>query len=160
MKLRRIAFALISLILCASPSRAQSRNAFKDLIQVGILAEDLSDADAKIGLTRSTLESRALVAVKRDIPKITVKDSAVGYVYVRITTMFSNGECVVAVNVELKRPVTVLTDDNAAVGWSLATVWGKTTILTGPVNGMATRVLEEIDQEITELAAAYYKANP
>jgi len=160
MRLRVIFVLMAVFVLSAAPLKAQRANALKNLTQVSIVVEDLSDADAKIGLTRTTLESQALVAVKRDMPKVSVNDSAIGYVYVRINTLFSNGEFVANVDVELKRPVTVLTEDGAPIGPSIATVWGKTVVLTGSGSDMASRVLAEVSLKITELAAAYYKANP
>ncbi len=92
------------------------------------------DADAdRAGILKESLESQALASLKRYMPKVEVKDSAVSYVYVRIITSFKDNWCAVRVVVQLWRPVLVLKDDGDPIAPTLANVRERGTTLTGQV---------------------------
>jgi hypothetical protein len=160
MKIVRVVFVLLLSVVGARHSLAQHINNLKNLKQVHIVIEDLGDADEKIGLTVEALKTQTLVAIKRDMPKVVYTISSRSYVYVQVTTLFSNNLYHICLNVQVVRPVIVLTDENVPIGQDTTTVWETTTVLNGPGEGLATRVLADVSRDITMLAAAYFEANP
>jgi hypothetical protein len=160
MKMSRMVFALALSVLCTGKSNAQHTvDKLKELKQVSVVIEELDERGKKIGLTDESLNSQALVAVKRDMPRIAVTESAISWLYVRVTVINANASVAASVTVQLHRPVTILTDDGAPLGIATATVWDREVVLAGSNGDMSSRVLEEVSRRITELAAAYYKAN-
>lgn len=132
----------------------------KNLTQLTIVAEALDADSERLGLTTALLESQALVAVKRDMPKIIVKQTA-SYIYIRVTTIqIGSGNCAVSLEVQLYRPVSVLSDDGMFITSTLGAVWEQSAILSGSDSHMQSRVLDDVSAKITSLAADYYKANP
>jgi len=160
MKTPPAAFLLFLSVVCAKPLTAQTFIDLKELKQVKIVVEELDvDAD-RAGITRGALESHALAALKRDMPKVEVRDSAVSYVYLRVITSFKDNWCAVRVVIQLWRPVMVLRDDGEPVAATLANVRERGTTLTGPGRTMGPKVLQDVSEKITEMAADYNKANP
>jgi hypothetical protein len=160
MKTPQIALLLCLTAVCATRISAQNFTDLKELKQVKIVVEEL-DADAeRAGIVREALEASALTALRQGLPKIEVTSSAVSYVYVHIITSTKNNWCVVRVVMELWRPVVVLKDDGGPVAATLANVRERGTTLTGPERTMGARVLEDLREKITEMAADYSKANP
>ena len=152
---------LVILLVASQRTNAESKNALKGVTQLGILVENLDQQSQRIGLTSALLESQALVAVKRDMPKVTVQniDDASTYIYISIIALPTTaGGSAITVLVELKRPVFVPTGENTP-SLIIATVWEKQTLLTGNNYDMESRIMAEINEKITLLAAAYYKAN-
>jgi hypothetical protein len=156
--LRIAGFFALCLLLLGPCSSAQE---FKGLNQVRIVIEELNQ-DAKItGLSRETLESIVLVALKRDLPRLRTDNSARSYVYVNVTVGDPGaGQSIAFVSVELHRPVKVIRDDDSETEMVFGTtVWKKGDLLFGPSYEMASRVSDKIGEEITQLAADYYRQN-
>jgi hypothetical protein len=155
----RIAFLL--LLSAASSIRlpAQTFTDLKDLKQIKVVVEELDSEAGSVGITREALETQTVAALKREMPKVEVKDSAVSYVYVHVITSL-NGGCAVRVVVQLWRPVMLLKDDGDPIATTLASVRDRGTTLTGPRKSMGPQVLADISEKIKEMAADYNKANP
>jgi hypothetical protein len=160
MKIPQLVFLLFASIVCATRLTAQSFTDLKELKQVKIVVEELDADSGRAGITKEALESQALAALKRDMPKVEVKDSAVSYIYVRVITSFKDNWCAVRVIVQLWRPVMVLKDEGDPVAPAIANVRERGTTLTGPGRTMGPKVLAEVSEKITEMAADYNKANP
>jgi hypothetical protein len=138
-----------------------SAQELKDLRQVHITVETINKEEQKsIGLSEEAVESQTLVALKRDMPKLDVNKTAPSSVYVNINTIELTNALVVDLSIKLRRPARVLRDDSSEIGTTFATVWGRSVLLTGGQQDMASRIREEISEMITELAAAYYGENP
>ena len=156
----RLVFAL-AVALIVSPHLMAQKEELKELKQVSILVESLDEDALRLGVTTQLIQSQVLVAIKRDMPRVMIKDSGTPYVYVRISTIALNSDnSAVHLIVELDRSVNVLGDDGNKVGWTAASVWEKSMMMSGHNTGMAARILEHISEFITLLAAEYYKANP
>jgi hypothetical protein len=160
---QKAAVILIAILLVASQrTNAESKDALKGVTQLGILIEELDQQSQRIGVRSALLESQALVAVKRDMPKMTVQNisDASTYIYISLIALPTTDEgSAVTVLVELKRPVFVSTGENTP-SLIIATVWEKEALLTGRNSGMESRITADINEKITLLAAAYYRANP
>jgi hypothetical protein len=149
MKTLPLAFLLFLSIVCATPLAAQTFIDLKELKQVKIVIEELDvDAD-RAGITRGAIESQTIAALKQDMPKVEVKDSAVSYVYLRVITSFRDNWCAVRVVIQVWRPVMVLRDDGEPVAATLANVGERGTTLTGPGRTMGPKVLQD-DKDIWE----------
>jgi hypothetical protein len=156
----RAVFLLLLSVCCASRLAAQNFTDLKDLKQLKVVVEEL-DADAeRAGVTKEALQSQVLAALKRDLPQVGLKDSAVSYVYVRVITSFRDNWCAIRVVLQLWRPVIVMKDDGDPIGPTLANVRERGTTLAGPAKAMGPKVLEEVSTRITELAADFKQANP
>src|SRR5580704_1237191 len=142
--LRQIAvLSFLALLIALSPA-ANAQNRTKGLEGVDIVVESF-DKVPDLGFSQKDVESQALVAIKRDLPKLPVGKSFGAYIYVRITAVTIDGGVAVFVGVELKRPSHILrenlTDTNMFV---VSSTWDKGTILTGPASTMRARVFEDI----------------
>src|SRR6266478_2163678 len=94
--------------------RLNAAQELKNLHQVQIVIEDLSEIQSHaIGLSKKDLESQTLVALKRDIPRLQISDTANAIFYVNIiaaerkTTSPYVGVCL---SIELSRRVKILGD--------------------------------------------------
>lgn len=160
MTLLRVA-ALLSLFTASCIQlTAQTFADLKDLKQIKVVVEELDSDASHAGITQEALEAQTIAELKRVIPKLEVKESAVSYVYVHVITSIRDSWCVVRVVIQLWRPVMVLKDNGDPVAAVLADVRDRGTTLTGPGKTMGPRVLQDISEKITEMAADYDKANP
>ena len=168
-----IGLILIGLIVCPSTKSqqlSQEAKPLKDLRQVRIVVEHFNTSDRTLGLSETQLESQVLVGLKRNISRLSIDKNAESFVYVNIASVMrhtirgQNIGAAVRVELELFRPVFILSDDypttRTIIGSVFACVWDKGSILTGPRDGMARRVQNEIDNHLTEFAADYYRQNP
>ncbi len=167
--MRRLAIGSIAIVLLASlqcESQETKVAPLKRLRETSILVEPLN-ADAKaLGLSKKSLESQMLVGLRRDIPRLAIRESALPYLYLNVTVVrertvggqefgFS-----VFVSLEMVRPVTILEDvGDGEVTFALATVWDRGGLLTGSRRGMRQHVKDSIDEKLTEFAADYYRQN-
>lgn len=159
MKTPRVAFLLFLSVVCTTRVTAQTFTDLKDLKQVKIVIEEL-DADAdRAGITKEALASEMLADLKQDMPKVEIKDSSVSYVYLRVITSFKDNWCAVRVVIQLWRPVMILKDDGDPIAAALANVRERGTTITGPPKTMGPKVLEDVGEKISEMAADYNKAN-
>src|SRR6266478_3083303 len=163
MRFLSFACTLLTLLLGSYPSHAQE---LKDLHQVSIVIEKLGDSEKRVGLTEEALQSQTLVALKRDLPRLEVKEDAIPFLYVNtIATRVhfeSGGDLGTALclSIQLKRSVMVLNDDRRVIGGMVTTVWETGTLLVGSSENMASRVRDKINDLMTQFAAAYYRQNP
>ena len=168
-----IGLILIGLIVCPSTKSqqlSQEAKPLKDLRQVRIVVEHFNTSDRTLGLSETQLESQVLVGLKRNISRLSIDENTPSYVYVNITVVMeytNNGLKLgpaVFVRTELKRPVFILSDDykttRTIIGSDYACVWDSGSLLSGPRDGMARRVPNEIDNHLIKFAADYYRQNP
>jgi hypothetical protein len=160
MILLRVAVLFSLTVGCSGRLSAQTFAELKDLSQVKVVVEELDSEASHLGITREALEAGTIADLKREMPNVEVKDSAVSYVYVHVITSLKDNWCAVRVVVQLWRPVMVLKDNGDPVAAALADVRDRGTTLTGPGKTMGPRVLQDINEKITEMATDYNKANP
>jgi hypothetical protein len=156
----RIAFLLSLSAASSIRLPAQTFTDLKDLKQIKVVVEELDSEAGSVGITREALETQTVAALKRKMPKVEVKDSAVSYVYVHVITSLNGGWCAVRVVVQLWRPVMLLKDDGDPIATTLASVRDRGTTLTGPRKSIGAQVLADVTEKIKEMAADYNKANP
>ena len=166
----RTAIGSIALVLLASlQGEAQETNVgpLTSLRQTNIVVEPLNEAAKTVGLSKENLESQLLVGLRRDIPRLTVRESAVPVLYLQVTalqeTNVGGQESGFSVSVLLGmlRPVMIREDVGVGeVTFTMATVWWKTALLVGSRTSMRKQVKDEINEKLTEFAADYYRQNP
>ena len=126
------------------------------------------NADAKtLSLSKKSLESQMFVGLRRDIPRLAVRESAhpslsLQVTVARVTTLegqeFGFSACV---SLEMLRPVTILEDVGfGEVTFAQAVVWSKNVLLAGSRTSMRQQVKDEINEKLTAFAADYYRQNP
>jgi len=168
--MRRLAIGSIAMVLLAGvqcePQETKAVG-LKRLRQTSIVAATL-DADAKtLGLSRKSLESQMLVGLRRDIPKLAVRESAIPTLDLQVTVLRNilvGGQkrgFTVCVALSMVRPVTILEDVGVGeVALTFATVWYEGALLRGPRESIRQQVKDSIDELLTEFAADYYRQNP
>jgi hypothetical protein len=125
-------------------------------------------ADAKtLGLSRKSFESQMLVGLRRDIPRLAVRERAMPYLYLNVIVMREKtvggteigfSACV---SLEMKRPVTIQEDVGVGeVTFAMATVWDKGSLVVGSRRSIRQQVKDSIDEKLTAFAADYYRQNP
>ncbi len=139
--MRRLAIGSIAIVLLAGVQCEPQETKVGPLTrlrQTSILVEPLN-ADAKtLGLSKKSLESQMLVGLRRDIPRLAVRESARPFLYLNVTVVrertvggqefgFS-----VFVSLEMVRPVTILEDVGVGeVAVAMVTVWDQGGLLFG-----------------------------
>ena len=168
--MRRMAIGSIAIVLLASlqcEPQETKLGPLTRLRQTSILVEPLNAAAKRIGLSKKSLESQMLVGLRRDIPKLAVRESARPYLYLLLTvvrdTIVGGQEFgfSVFVNLEMNRPVTILEDVGVGeVALTRATVWRRASLVVGSRRDIRRLVKDGIDEKLTEFAADYYRQNP
>ena len=149
------ALILHSLVPCSSHGQG-----LEGLNAVHVVIEDVEKAGTDIGLFPEALQFQILVGLKRDLPRLKITPRSLSMVYLSLTVVGDpNTGVSVYVTTQLKRPAQIVRDDNSEGKFTLATVWNKGYLLSGPGYGMASRVREVISNQMTEFAADYYKQN-
>ncbi len=167
--MRRLAIGSIAIVLLASlqcePQETKAGPLTK-LRQISIVVEPLSVHAKTLGLSKKSLESQMLVGLRRDIPKLAVRESAIPTLYLVVTVLSTriggkNVAFAAVFTLQMKRPVTILEDVGVGdVTFAMATVWDIGTLLTGSRTSIRQQVKDEIDELLTEFAADYYRQNP
>ena len=168
--MRRLATGSIAIVLLAGVQcepQETKVGPLTSLRQTAILVETLSAAAKTVGLSRKSLESQVLVGLRRDIPRLAVRESAIPVLYLVVTVLqdrtVGERDLGFSVFVELKmvRPVTILEDVGfGEVTFAQAPVWERGKILGGPRSSIRQQVKDEIDEKLTAFAADYYRQNP
>ena len=168
--MRRLAIGSIAIVLLASlqcEPQETKVGPLTRLRQTSIVAETLHEDAKTLGLSIKSLESQVLVGLRRDIPRLTVRESAVPVLYLQVTalqeTNVGGQESGFSVSVLLGmlRPVMIREDVGVGeVTFTMATVWWKTALLVGSRTSMRKQVKDEINEKLTEFAADYYRQNP
>jgi hypothetical protein len=131
--------------------------------RIGIMIEELHHNDEEMGLTRESLTDVILVALKRDVPKLKIADSpeALASAFdVRITSArIDDYTMSTFVELSILRPVEISGDNGRKIHAGVP-VWSDGKMLAGPTYEMASRILEYLNQCLTEFAAQYHKDNP
>ena len=170
----RIVPTVVLVLALLAPSEgiaaSQEEKPFKpltELSEVSIVVEGLSSETRRVGLSVESLESQALVAIRRDIPSLTVTNDAIPYLYINVlviqTETVGGREIgfVSFVKVQLKRPARIQSDDwGRELGFHMAGVWTTGGLLVGTRQSIAGQVMGEIDRNLKQFAADYYRHNP
>jgi hypothetical protein len=127
-------------------------------IQVGVAGD--------VDLTKSSLESQALVLLKGNIPQLSIRDDAIPTVYVlvkgirvRDTGGYDEYGYTFDIQLEISRPARILSDDMLGeVVTATVKVWDKGVLVVTPVS--LGEVRASLHNLFTEFAADYYRANP
>jgi hypothetical protein len=139
---------------------AQNPDATKGLEGIDIVVEGFNK-DVDLGFSPQDVDSQVLVAIKRDIPKLPVGKRFGAYIYVRITSITIPGGFASNVSVQLRRLSHIIRENQTDTGiLVVATLWEKGSILSGSASTIRSRIFEEINEELTEFAANYYRENP
>ena len=168
--MRRLAIGSIAIVLLAGVQcepQVTKAAPLKSLRQTTVLAESLG-ADAKaLGLSVKSLESQMLVGLRRDIPRLAVRESAIPYLYLNLNVMRnttvggSEAGFSVCVSLEMKRIVMIQDDvGDGEVTLAMAVVWHRGSLLGGSRRSIRQQVRDSIDEKLTEFAAEYYRQNP
>ncbi len=168
--MKRMAIGSIAIVLLAGVQCEPQETKVGPLTrlrQVYIVVEVLSPPAKAVDLSRKSLESQMLVGLRRDIPKLAVRESAIPFLYLQMSvereTSVGGQErgFVVCVLLKMKRPVTIQEDMGAGeVTVAMATVWDKAMLLGGPRRSIRQQVNNSIDELLTLFAADYYRQNP
>jgi hypothetical protein len=80
--------ALACALLCffAAPELTKAQE-FQQLQRIQIVVENLNKLGNDMGLTEESIKNQALVALKRDIPKLTIDPLWPSFLYIRITSV-------------------------------------------------------------------------
>ena len=161
MKISALAGVLICFLAAPELTKCQELEGeeLKGLQRIDVLVEALNKVDDSMGSNRESLRDQILVALKRDIPKITIVKSSPSFVYLQITSIRTAAGAVACVVVSLERPVEIIGDDGRKYP-SVARVWTEGSIDLAAVEHIPSRIRDDINQAMTALAAEYYKQNP
>ncbi len=161
--MRRLVIGSIAIVLLAGVQCEPQETKVGPLTRLGqnrVVVKTL-DADAKaLGLSKKSLESQILVGLRRDIPRLAIRESSSPYLYLQVTVVRATyegggeGGFAAFVSLEMKRPVTILG------AWTVATVWSDGVLLFGSREYIRQQVKDSIDEKLTEFAADYYRQNP
>jgi hypothetical protein len=161
MKLLSISCVSFVLLLLTPRPSAPVVEPLKDLQQVRLIVEDLGKTEEDAGLSKEELESQALVAFRRDLPRLRINKAANSWVYVNILAVHAGSGFAVNLRIEVNRPVKILQDwSESEIAETTAPVWDDAKILAGPKYDMASRIHESINDMTTKLAADFYRQNP
>jgi hypothetical protein len=139
---------------------AQTQYATKGLEGVDIVVEAF-DKGPELGFSRQDVESQVLVAIKRDLPKLPVGKQFTAYIYVRITAVPIAGGIAAYVEVELRRPMHILRENQTDTNmFSVSSTWDSGAVLSSHTSTIRARIFEEISEDLTQFAAIYYHQNP
>ena len=167
--MRRLAIGSIAIVLLASlqcEPQETKVGPLTSLRQTSIVAALKADAKP-FDLSGKSLESQMLVALRRDIPKLAISESARPYLFLQVTmarettvggreTGFS-----ACVSLQMKRPATIQEDVGVGeVTFAMATVWDKGSLLVGSRGDIRQLMKDSIDEKLTAFAADYYRQNP
>ena len=169
--MRRLAIGSIAIVLLASlqcEPQETKLGPLTRLRQTAIVVESLN-ADAKtLGLSRKSFESQMLVGLRRDIPRLAVRESGPPYLYLRVNVgrlRMERGREVgfsACVSLQMARAVTILEDVGVGdvVTMDFGRVWDRTELVAESPSNIRQLVKDSIDELLTEFAADYYRQNP
>jgi hypothetical protein len=168
--MRRLAIGSVAIVLLASlqcESQETKVAPLTRLRQTSILIEDLTADGKTIGLSEKSLESQMLVGLRRDIPRLAVRENARPYLYLNVNVgrlTIDGGREIgfsACVSLQMVRPVWIQEDVGFdEVTFTMATVWDKATHVAGTRRDIRQLVKESIDEALTQFAADYYRQNP
>ena len=168
--MRRLAIGSIAIVLLAGvhcEPQETKVGPLTSLRQAFILVEPLPPDAKTVGLSRKSLESHLLVGLRRDIPKLAVRESALPTLYLSVTALretYVGGQesgFAVCVILKMQRLATILHDVGVGdVTLESVTVWDNGTILVGSRTSIRQQVKDSIDEMLTLFAADYYRQNP
>jgi len=148
-----------------SPQRQDRSGPMTGLKSLQICVEDI-EGDKNAGIIKSDLEAQTLVTLKRNIPALTIRETAscIGIFVVVVEAETVGGQPLgysVMLRLMLLRPVNILADDwKSVVGVArIAGVWERSALVTGTRDSIARQVKDAVDSYLTQFSADYYKQN-
>src|SRR5215467_3752457 len=148
-----------------SPPQQDRSGPLTNLKSLHIVVDEVNAAARKAGITESDLERQTLVALKRTIPTLAIRESGP---FIGISVSVLENKTVVGqslgyaafVLVDVTRPVMILSDDGNSIPIShAAKVWDKGTLVPGTRNDIAGQVKDVLDLFLIQFSVDYYKQN-
>ncbi len=131
------------------------------------MVEQLNEAAKTVGLSKENLESQLLVGLRRDIPKLAIRESALPNLYLNVNvlrdTTVGGRDLGFSACVSLKMVRPVMLREDVGVGevtLVMATLWDMGALLASSRRSIRQQVRDSIDEKLTEFAADYYRQNP
>jgi len=152
-------FALFVLVV---PKESVGQNGeLAKLNEVKIVLAALTSEQKKLGLKTQAITDHALVLLRSKLPRLSVKDSAIPYVYININIGIGKVGGVArdyygAIRVEIKRHVIINTTGKSFY----AVVWDTGMRVTGPMNDAVDESRIVLELLLTQFAADWYRDNP
>ena len=168
-----LAFCLSGFATAASANcRDQPECAsLRDLSRLDVVVSRLSEESTALGLAREELRTMALITIRARAPKIKQEQgSHVPYIYIDVLAyekdkgLFADQKryAVATITIALIYPLRTampwLSRDQKSV--VQATLWSKSTLLTGTLSNMRQRVLQALESTLTVFARDWSKVNP
>ena len=144
----RVAALVLALIGCFATSPCAKCQQFKDVTEIKIVVENLSDEVKSLGFTKKGLADEMGGVLKRELPELKFNKIADSSIYISIGVMEGDGCEAAVVYVSFRRSVRLA---NQLV---YADLWHNETMLMGP-SKMDERLRRSVDETITSLAAAF-----
>ena len=148
-----------------SPPQQDRSGPLTNLKSFHIVVDEVNAAARKAGITESDLERQTLVALKRTIPTLAIRESGP---FIGISVSVLENKTVVGqslgyaafVLVDVTRPVMILSNDGNSIPIShAAKVWDKGTLVPGTRNDIAGQVKDVLDLFLIQFSVDYYKQN-
>jgi len=150
-------FAMFMLVV---PKESVGQNGqLAELNEIKIVVEYLRSETKRLGLKRLAIKDHVLVLLRSKLPRLSVKDSAIPYIYINVKLgigLRAEIDYFGSVTVAVKRGVIIVETGEAIA----AGVWNKGRALTGPKKSAVNNVREALNSLLTAFAADWYRDNP
>jgi len=119
--------------------------------KLNVIVENLDENAQRCGLSSDALTSRARLALRAG--RVDAASSAIGYLYIRVTTQFGSSGCTADVSVAIKEPAMLASDaefrsaDGTRGGFIMAEVCKEGNLLSGPRSTFSKQIEDEVEQE-------------
>ncbi len=153
MFIRILVFLCITSLGWAQSSKIES---LRGLRAISVVIEDLGPDEESLGLTKSRLQTRVELRLRRS--GITVLEDAIPFLYVNINVKkTSTGLYAVATEVSLKQQVYLVRDSSIEI---TGVTWNVASVGTVGENRLARSILDHVGKYVDEFANDYLAANP
>ena len=119
--------------------------------KLNVVVENLDENAQRCGLSSDALASRARLALRAG--RVDAASSAIGYLYIRVTTQFGSSGCTADVSVAVKQPAMLASNaefrsaDGTRGGFIWAEVCKEGNLLAGPPSTFSNQIEVEVEQE-------------
>jgi hypothetical protein len=120
-------------------------------VTLNVVVESLDENAQSCGLSSDALTLRARQALRAG--RVDVASSAIGYLYIRVTTQFTSNGCTADVSVAIKQPAMLAANaqfrsaDGTRGGFVMAEVCKEGNLLSGPRSTFSNQIEGEVEQE-------------
>ncbi len=153
MFIRILVFLCITSLGWAQSSKIES---LRGLRAISVVIEDLGPDEESLGLTKSRLQTRVELRLRRS--GITVLEDAIPFLYININVKkVPTGLYAVATEVSLKQQVYLVRDSSIEIS---GVTWNVASVGTVGENRLARSILDHVGKYVDEFANDYLAANP